>query len=208
MPGNYPGTNQFLRFLVNIMLYPNDELEQLLEDDNTTGINQDTARYLQHIEHKLYSDIQARKRIDSGLLFLSCQVSSASLAWFLFSLQISISLIIAISATIALLPGLIDCGESFNFELSSERWGIRHDKPLVAVTKLMLGGIINWHGTSQILSEVWQSEDAIKSTYTEIRQANKDNFFTMNQQDLFPIIGGLIAGIALMIAITRKPKNV
>lgn len=191
------------------MLSPNDELDNLInEDDSQAGINQDTARYLQHIESKIYSDIEARKRIDSGLLFLSCQVGSASLAWFLFSLQISASLIIAVSSTIALLPGLIDCGESFNFELSSERWGIRHDKPLIALVKLGLGGVINWHGTSQILRDTWATEDGIKEVYSEIREAQNNNFFTMNQQQSLPVIGGLIAGIVLIVLFTRKTNNV
>ena len=124
------------------MLPPNnDELDNALDDDGSTGVNQDTARYLQHIESKLYADIKARKRIDSGLLFLSCQVGSASLAWLLFSLQISISIILAMSMILALLPGLIDCGESFHFELSSEHWSLSHAKPLVALGKLAIGGV-------------------------------------------------------------------
>lgn len=183
-----------------------DDLDNLLEDSQA-GINSDTARYLQHIESKIYSDIQARKRIDSGLLFIACQVGSCSLSWLLFSMQISASLIAAISASIALLPGLIDAGESFNFELSSERWSISHSKPLVAVGKLILGGTISWHGTRQVIRDSWQTEDAIKATYSEIRTAKQDNFFSMNQQDSIPIIGGLLAGILLTTWITTKVKS-
>lgn len=184
-----------------------DESDNLLNDDQST-INQDTARYLQHIENKIYSDIEARKRIDAGLLFIACQVGSCSLSWFLFSLQLSTSVIAAISTTIALLPGLVDAGESFNFELSSERWGIKHDKPLVAIAKLTLGGVINWHGTSQIMRDNWATESAIRTTYSEIRASNRDNFISVNYQDLLPIAGGLVAGICLLFIFTRKIKNV
>lgn len=185
-------------------MLPNEEDFNLEDSQQST----DTERYLKHVENSLYSDIEARKRIDSGLLFLACQVGSCSLSWLFFSMQISASLILAISSTIALIPGLVDASESFNFELSSERWQIRHDKPLVALSKLALGGVINWHGSQQILQEIWHSEDEIKATYSEIRQASKDNLFTLPQHDLIPILGGLIGGIVLMSLMTRKSKDV
>jgi hypothetical protein len=186
----------------------NDELDNLLDDDNSAGINQDTARYLQHIESKLYADIQARKRIDSGLLFLSCQVGSASLAWLLFSMQISISIILAMSMILALLPGLIDCGESFNFELSSERWSLSHAKPLVAVGKLAIGGVIGWNSTQKIVREVRSTESQIQQTYTEIKSAQNTNAFTLPEGVLTPAIFilGLVATWVLTIPLRRKPN--
>ena len=93
-----------------------DHLDELLDTEDSEP-NQDTARYLQYIENKLYEEIEARKRLDSGVLFLVCQLGSVSLSWFLFTLQVSISLIVATCIICALLPGLIDAGESFNFEL-------------------------------------------------------------------------------------------
>ncbi len=186
----------------------NDELDNLLNDDNSAGINQDTARYLQHIESKLYADIQARKRIDSGLLFLSCQVGSASLAWLLFSMQISISIILAMSMILALLPGLIDCGESFNFELSSERWSLSHAKPLVAMSKLAIGGVIGWNSTQKIVTEVRSTESQIQQTYTEIKSAENTNTFTLPEGVLTPamFILGLVATWVLTIPLRRKPN--
>lgn len=179
-----------------------------LDDDTSAGINPDTARYLKHIESKLYDDIQSRKRIDNCLLFLACQVGSSSLAWLLFTLQISISLIMAVSMVCALLPGLIDAGESFNFELSSERWSVSHNKPLIALGKLLIGGVINWHSTSQILRDNWATEDAIKATYTEIREAQSTKFFNINQQDFILPSTGILTGIILAIALNRRFKNV
>ncbi|MFM6225392.1 MAG: hypothetical protein ACKPDM_34410 [Dolichospermum sp.] len=40
-------------------------------DDSTDNLAGETTRYLNHVESKLYADIQARKRIDSGLLFIA-----------------------------------------------------------------------------------------------------------------------------------------
>lgn len=191
------------------MLLPNnDELDNALDDDGSTGINKNTANYLQKMEAKLYADIEARKRIDSGLLFLSCQVGSASLAWLLFSLQISISIILAMSMILALLPGLIDCGESFHFELSSERWSLSHAKPLVALGKLAIGGVIGWNSTQKIVTEVKFTEIQIQQTYSEIKSAQNTNNFTIPSGVLMPVIFvlGLIAIWVITIPLRRKPN--
>lgn len=191
------------------MLPPNnDELDNLLDHDNSVGVNQDTARYLQHIESKLYADIETRKRIDSGLLFLSCQVGSASLAWLLFSIQISISIILAMSMILALLPGLIDCGESFHFELSSERWSLSHAKPLVALGKLAIGGVIGWNSTQKIVTEVKFTEIQIQQTYSEIKSSQNTNTFTIPAGLLTPVIFvlGLIVIWVITIPLRRKPN--
>lgn len=188
------------------MLPNNDELDNLLDDDTSAGSNADTARYLQHIESKLYADIEARKRIDSGLLFLSCQIVSASLAWLLFSLQISVSIILAMSMIISLLPGLIDAGESFHFELSSERWSVSHGKPLVALGKLAIGGVIGWNSTRKILGEVWSTESQIQQTYLEIKSAQNTNTFTIPDLGTLPILGVVLIGLVAMSL--RKKSDV
>jgi hypothetical protein len=91
-----------------------DDLENILDSEETPQQG-DTTRYLVHIENKLYADIQARKRIDSGLLFLACQISSCSLSWLLFHLQVTLAIIQVASAVVSLLPGLIEVGDSFSF---------------------------------------------------------------------------------------------
>ena len=181
------------------MLPPNDdELDNLINDNASTGVNETTANFLKTMEARLYADIQARKRIDSGLLFLSCQVGSASLAWLLFSMQISISIILAMSMILALLPGLIDCGETFHFELSSERLSLSHDKPLVAVGKLTIGGVFGWNSTQKIVAEVKATHSQIQETYLEIQSAQHPNAFAI-PQGLFIGIGGvLLLGILAM----------
>ncbi|WP_066423358.1 hypothetical protein [Anabaena sp. 4-3] len=138
------------------------------EQDNQ--LNQETARYLNHIESKLYADIQARKRIDSGLLFIACQFSSCSLSWLLFHLQVTLSIIQLASFCLSCLPGLIDVGDSFNFSISSVEWEFSlGNKPLVGIVKLGLGIGVSWQGTAKISSEVANTYAQINQTYDEIR---------------------------------------
>ena len=169
-----------------------NDIDELLNSEESSP-NEDTARYLAHIERKLYEEIAARKRLDSGVLFLVCQLGSVSLSWFLFTLQISISLIVATCIICALLPGLIDAGESFNFELSSERWELRHDKPLIALCKLGIGGVISWHSTRKISTAVVQTNLAIKDTYAEIRTAESlgEGFQFQGLELLLAVVVGL-----------------
>ncbi|MFM6861665.1 MAG: hypothetical protein ACKPKG_13585, partial [Dolichospermum sp.] len=101
-------------------------------DDSTDNLAGETTRYLNHVESKLYADIQARKRIDSGLLFIACQFSSCSLSWLLFQLQVTLSIIQLASFCVSCLPGLIDMGDSFNFSINSESWEFSlGEKPLI-----------------------------------------------------------------------------
>jgi hypothetical protein len=149
------------------MLASQEDEEDGLEGEN---LPKETSRYLAHIEQKLYDDILNRKRIDAGLLFLACQISSCSLSWVLFQLQITLSVIQVFSAVLSLLPGLIDVGDSFNFSINSESWEFSlGEKPLVGIVKLAIGGITTWQGTSKITKEVVETKKSINLTYQEIR---------------------------------------
>ncbi|MFM6255939.1 MAG: hypothetical protein ACKPEQ_43550, partial [Dolichospermum sp.] len=146
-------------------------------DDSTDNLAGETTRYLSHVESKLYADIQARKRIDSGLLFLACQISSCSLSWLLFQLQITLLIIQVSSACLALLPGLIDIGDSFNFQIDSQSWQLNlGDKPLVGIVKLLIGSTVSFSGTSKITKEVMETQQAIAQTYSDIRSHEGLNF--------------------------------
>ncbi|MBE8969273.1 hypothetical protein IQ277_24545 [Nostocales cyanobacterium LEGE 12452] len=164
-----------------------EQLDEYLDDDNSgSGIAPETARYLAHHEQKLYEEIKTRKRFEAGLLFICCQVGSASLAWLLFSLQTTLIIIQVCGFVTAMLPGLIDLSDSFAFEFSSERWEVKQAKPMQTISKLALGSAVGW--TSE---EVFKTHQQIKATYTEIRESqNHKNSFELNQQD-FLIIGAL-----------------
>ncbi|AFW97324.1 hypothetical protein ANA_P30019 (plasmid) [Anabaena sp. 90] len=181
---------------------PND-LDNIL-DSEETPLQGETVRYLTHIENKLYADIQARKRIDSGLLFLACQISSCSLSWLLFNLQVTLTIIQVSSAVVSLLPGLIDVGDSFNFSISSDSWEFNlGQKPLIGIVKLAIGGAVSFSGTSKITSEIIQTKQAIAQTYQEIR-SSEGLSFQLPDMGMSLLIA--LSGVALL-GIVKKFSN-
>jgi hypothetical protein len=185
-----------------------DPLDELLEDDgSSTGINKDTARYLTHFEQKLYADIQTRKRFDSGLLFLTCQVGSASLAWLLFSLQVTLIIIQVASSALALLPGLIHLSDTFSFEVSSERWEIRaQNKPLIGMVKTGIGIAVSSTSTRRIFDETSKTYDMIRATYSEIRASEKLGNNELPKMETFLVIA--VGLLILLGALIMRKKNV
>ncbi|MFM6156662.1 MAG: hypothetical protein ACKPE3_27320, partial [Sphaerospermopsis kisseleviana] len=148
-----------------------------LNEDDDGQLPGETVRYLTHVESKLYADIQARKRIDSGLLFIACQFSSCSLSWLLFQLQVVLSIIQLASFCVSCLPGLIDFGDSFNFSISSESWEFSlGNKPLVGIVKLGIGIGVSWQGTAKISKEIAHTYSEIAHTYSEIKSSEGLNF--------------------------------
>ena len=164
-----------MNYYLNLML---PQLPDELEDiENEPALASETARYLNHIETKLYADIQARKRIDSGLLFLACQFGSCSLSWLLFQLQVTLSIIQLASFCISCLPGLIDFGDSFNFSINSESWEFSlGQKPLVGIVKLGIGIGVSWQGTAKITKEITNTYAQINQTYQEIKSSEGLSF--------------------------------
>jgi hypothetical protein len=149
-----------------------------IDQDNEAGqLPGETVRYLAHIENKIYQDIERRKRIDSGLLFIACQFSSCSLSWLLFQLQVTLSIIQLASFCVSCLPGLIDFGDSFNFSINSDSWSFDlGQKPLVGIVKLGIGIGVSWQGTAKISKEVAHTYSEINRTYQEIRSSDGFNF--------------------------------
>jgi hypothetical protein len=179
------------------------QLEDIDQEDNSP-LPAETIRYLASVENKLYEDIAARKRIDSGLLFLACQISSCSLSWLLFQLQITLSIIQLASFCISCLPGLIDFGDSFTFSISSESWEFSlGNKPLVGVVKLAIGIATSWQGTAKISREIGSTYTQIAQTYQEIR-SSEGLSFQLPDVGLSLIIA--LSAIALL-GISRKFFN-
>jgi hypothetical protein len=181
-----------------------EDIDQDSEDSPLPG---ETVRYLSHVENKIYADIQARKRIDSGLLFLACQFSSCSLSWLLFQLQVTLSIIQVASAVVSLLPGLIDVGDSFNFSISSDSWEFNlGQKPLIGIVKLVIGGAVSFSGTSKITAEVVQTKQAIAQTYQEIRSSEGLSFQLpdMGMSLLIALSGVALLGIVKKFSSTNN----
>jgi hypothetical protein len=187
---------------------PND-LDNIL-DSEETPLQGETVRYLTHIENKLYADIQARKRIDSSLLFLACQISSCSLSWLLFNLQVTLTIIQVSSAVVSLLPGLIDVGDSFNFSISSDSWEFNlGNKPLIGIVKLAIGGAVSFSGTSKITSEIIQTKQQIAQTYQEIRSSEGLSFQLpdMGMSLLIALSGVVLLGIVKKFSTTNNNQE-
>ncbi|WP_071192607.1 hypothetical protein [Trichormus sp. NMC-1] len=192
------------------MLAPHQppDLDAILDSEDSTQINQETARYLNHIETKLYADIQTRRRIDSGLLFIACQFSSCSLSWLLFNLQVTLSIIQVTSAVVSLMPGLVDMGDSFNFSLSSESWEFSlGQKPLVGLIKLIIGGAVSMQGTSKITAEIINTQSQIAQTYNEIRSSEGLSFQLPNMGFSLLIGLGAIALIGMLKKFSSTTNN-
>lgn len=163
----------------------------ILDTAEDQQISTETERYLNHIENKLYSDIQTRKRIDSGLLFIACQFSSCSLSWLLFELRVTLSIIQVAAVVVSLTPGLVDIGDGFNFSLSSESWRFSlGEKPLVGIIKLAIGGAVSWNSTARITQEIISTQSQISQVYEQIRSREGLSFQLPN------------ASVSLLIALT------
>ena len=179
-------------------------LEDIDQDNEDSPLPGETVRYLTHIENKIYADIERRKRIDSGLLFIACQFSSCSLSWLLFQLQVTLSIIQLASFCVSCLPGLIDFGDSFNFSISSDSWEFSlGNKPLVGIVKLGIGIGVTWQGTAKISKEVANTYTQINRTYEEIRSSDGFNF-QLPDVGLSLLIA--LSGIALL-GIVKKFSN-
>lgn len=140
------------------------------EPNQDTKYLPETSRYLEKIESDLYLEIQKSERVNQGLLFIGCQFTSCSLSWFLFDLQVTLSMIQMISMVISCLPGLIDFGDSFQISVSSENWSLDlGKKPLVGIIKLGIGGVCSWNSTAQISKEVANTYTQINQSYQEIK---------------------------------------
>ncbi|MFM6247686.1 MAG: hypothetical protein ACKPEQ_00815, partial [Dolichospermum sp.] len=188
---------------------PND-LDNILNEDNDGQLPGETIRYLTHVENKLYADIQARKRIDSGLLFLACQISSCSLSWLLFNLQVTLSIIQLASFCVSCLPGLIDVGDSFNFSISSDSWEFSlGQKPLIGVIKLAIGVTVSWNSTAKITKEITNTYAQINQTYQEIKSTDGFNFQlpSMGMSLLIALSGVVLLGIVKKFSNTNNRES-
>jgi hypothetical protein len=179
-------------------------LEDIDQDSEDSPLPGETVRYLSHVENKIYADIQARKRIDSGLLFLACQFSSCSLSWLLFQLQVTLSIIQLASFCVSCLPGLIDFGDSFTFSINSDSWSFDlGQKPLIGIVKLGIGIGVSWNGTAKISGEISHTYSEIAQTYSEIR-SNEGLSFQLPSPGLSLLIG---ISCAALIGLIKKFSN-
>ena len=131
--------------------------------------SEETKKYLKDVEDELYQSIKNRKKLESWMLFSGCQLTSVSLALWLFQLSAEIVAIYAFSSFIALLPGLLDL--TGNIAISSRReWQVT--TPATSIAKLVVGGSTALISNYQIWSRVQVTKSGIDHTYKVIRKTN------------------------------------
>jgi hypothetical protein len=179
------------------------QLDQDDLDDTEKPEEDSTLRYLSHEEESLYSEVCYRKKIDEVLMFLSCQITSTSVAWVFSSLQVSTSIMIASCIAISLIPGIVDAGESFRVELSSERWEVHHSSPLEAIAKTIVGVSVSWNSSQAIARDYWRTESNIQSVYTDVRNNNNKGWSSIPLIDTIPVLIAIGLGAAFLLIKTK-----
>ncbi|MFM5889140.1 MAG: hypothetical protein ACKOQS_12765, partial [Dolichospermum sp.] len=143
-------------------------------------------------------------------LFLACQISSCSLSWLLFQLQVALTIIQLASFCVSCLPGLIDFGDSFNFSISSESWQFSlGSKPLVGLIKLSIGIGVSWQGTAKITKEITNTYAEINQTYQEIKSSDGLSFQLpdMGMSLLIALSGVVLLGIVKKFSNTNNRES-
>lgn len=159
----------------------------------------ETEKYLQEVEHELYSSIKNRKKIQGWLLFTTSQFTSASLSLYLFQLGANLVAVYTLSSFVALLPGLLDC--TGNISISSRKeWLVA--TPTTSIIKIVGGGITALTINYQIWNRVKISQDGIDQTYKVIR---KNDPFIEALNSSMPLI--LVLVILTMVAIRWRTKR-
>jgi hypothetical protein len=120
-------------------------------------------------------------------------------------LQVTLAIIQVASAVVSLLPGLIEVGDSFSFSMSSDSWEIKlGEKPLIAIIKLVVGGVVSFSGTSKITSEIIQTKQAIAQTYQQIKSSEGLSFQLPDLGISFLV---LLSAIALLGIFLKGQNN-
>jgi hypothetical protein len=167
-------------------------------------------KYLKKIEADLFADIDTREKVDNFLLFMWCQLTSTSLAWILFELQMSL-LLINLCALIALLPGVIHLTNDFNVVLTKENWQVILGKsPLLALFKIGVGWGVSMAGTKKINDAHITTRAGIEQTYIEIKVLEKNRGFLDNwtmPSGLNAILLVSAIGITIFTLLNRKNKS-
>jgi len=160
--------------------------------------NIETTTYLREIETELYESISHRKKLQSWLLFTSCQVTSASLALLLFQLSANLVATYCLSSFVALLPGLLDATGVIAIN-SKKDWEVSTN--LETVAKLVAGGGTAIATNYQIWSRVQSTRVGLEHSYKVIR---KDNPYLEVVNAALPLVIVAAAVLGLLTWRVRK----
>lgn len=180
------------------MLSQNPETNSLPAED----LNQIIAEYT----HNQKLKIQTRKSLEDFLLFLSCQVFSASLALILFQYALSFWITAWLCQLIAWLPSLTSLGE-VSFERSEGGWQIKiMQKPIPTIIKFVGSITLTSISIGTSYSQIRASEKAIEQTYQAIRfySEPKPLDFIPHQTGFYLLVSLALIGI---LFIFQKPDS-
>lgn len=114
--------------------------------------------------------IESRKLIEEMLLFISCQVASASLATILFQYAVHVLFTTWLCLFIAWIPSLSSLCE-VNFQRTDEGWSLQiMNKPLIAIIKFCSSVAVVTFSIYQTASEIQQTNETILDTYATIQK--------------------------------------
>jgi len=180
--------------------------------DFNTEENQESAekdfneKFIQDFIVTQKARIESRKLIEEMLLFISCQVASASLATILFQYAVQVVFTTWLCLFIAWIPSLSSLCE-VHFQKTDEGWSLQiMNRPLVAIIKFCSSVAVVSFSIYQTASEIQETNTAILDTYATIQKYEHPK-----PQDFLPPYFSQIVlasiGIVLFISFVRSCRR-
>lgn len=150
--------------------------------------------------------IERRQTVEALLLYVSCQVASASLAIILFQYAITLSFISWLCFVVSWIPCFMEVG-GFRFKKDSEGVEIEFVRnPIRLLFKFVSGTCIVWFTMNQINDEIKNTVEGINYVQEQIK-----NYETPNINHFYPnfnlqtiLIATAITGVVFLVGSFRK----
>ncbi|MGB7440694.1 MAG: hypothetical protein WA919_06470 [Coleofasciculaceae cyanobacterium] len=179
-------------------------LPELREQENE--LNSFTDEFLNDFINNQKARIQTRKSIEDFLLFIACQVGSASLALLLFQYAVSFWFTALLCQLIAWIPTFSSM-DGFNFRKTQDGWEFTMgNRPFTTITKFISGAAFAGFGVYQIHQELEYTHDQINQVYREIKLAENPTVFDyLPEYTGFYVLSGL--GIMLLVSLVKNLRD-
>ncbi|HEY9672228.1 MAG TPA: hypothetical protein V6D11_12340 [Waterburya sp.] len=175
-------------------------------DENPAQTNSFSDSFIEEFLLTQKAKIETRKLIQEMLLFISCQVASASLATILFQFAVQVVFTTWLCLFVAWIPSLSSLSE-VHFQKTEEGWTLHiMNRPVTTIIKFVSAVGIVTASIYSTANEINQTNQAITSVYREITQYEKPQ----TQNFLPPYLGQiLLASVAIvcLVAFVRSIRN-
>lgn len=150
--------------------------------------------------------IERREMIESLLMYISCQVASASLAIILFQYAVQISFISWLCFVISWIPSMMEVG-GFRFKKDSSGVEIEFVRnPIRLLFKFVSGTFIVWITMNEINQQLQQTYDGLSYVQEQIKNYETpkvDHFYPgLNTQTI--LIAAAITGVVFLVSALKK----